>query len=227
MVSSSALRILAIAWASSSWFDVVVGMGTQVGWFQTLINLAPKYTGMKKDQTENKEITFEDSFLTSRRAVEILTILSESEEGNNASQIAREHELDRSTVSRILKKLEVRNLIEVSKRSQAKYFKPDYRKIAEQAFNLVEIEESRFDDRDNYYAAIDIMAEYYEEKFETLQIREDRKRYATLRDILLVAPAIELPKYLERKGVLDDIDAALVLGFREELNIGLNSQRLL
>lgn len=182
---------------------------------------------MKKDQTEDKKLTFEDSFLTSRRAVEILTILSESEEGNNASQIARDYDLDRSTVSRILKKLEVRNLIQVSKRSQAKYFEPDYQSIAEQAFNLAEIDESRFNDRENFYDAIDIMAEYYEEKFEFLRVREDRKRYATLRDILLVAPAIELPEFLERKGVPDDIDAALIIGFREELNIGLNSQGVL
>jgi DNA-binding MarR family transcriptional regulator len=178
---------------------------------------------MKKDQKENKEITFEDSFLTSRRAVEVLTILSESEEGNNASQIAREHDLDRSTVSRILKKLEVRNLIKISKRSQAKYFKPDYEKITEQALNLAGIDESRFNERDNYYAAIDIMADYYREKFEALQLREDRKRYSTLRDVLLVAPAIELPNYLEIKGVSGDIDSALIIGFREEMNIGLNS----
>jgi DNA-binding transcriptional ArsR family regulator len=178
---------------------------------------------MKKDQKENKQITFEDSFLTSRRAVEVLTILSQSEDGNNASQIAREHDLDRSTVSRILKKLEVRNLIKISKRSQAKYFKPDYEKIADQAFNLVNIDESSFEDRDNYYASIEIMAEYYEEKFEALSNREDRRRYSTLRDILLIAPAIELPNYLERKGVSNDIDAGLVIGFREELNIGLNS----
>jgi predicted transcriptional regulator len=202
---------------------MVVVMSTQVDCFPTLINLAPEYTSMKKDQKENKEITFEDSFLTSRRAVEVLTILSQSEDGNNASQIAREYELDRSTVSRILKKLEVRNLIKISKRSQAKYFKPDYEKIAEQAFNLVNIDESSFEDRDNYYASIEIMAEYYEEKFEALSNREDRRRYSTLRDILLIAPAIELPNYLERKGASDDVDAGLVIGFREELNIGLNS----
>jgi DNA-binding transcriptional ArsR family regulator len=212
-----------MAWARSSWLCIVVVMGTQVDYILTLINLVPECTSMKKDQKENKQITFEDSFLTSRRAVEVLTILSQSEDGNNASQIAREHDLDRSTVSRILKKLEVRNLIKISKRSQAKYFKPDYEKIADQAFNLVNIDESSFEDRDNYYASIEIMAEYYEEKFEALSNREDRRRYSTLRDILLIAPAIELPNYLERKGVSNDIDAGLVIGFREELNIGLNS----
>lgn len=153
--------------------------------------------------------------------------MSEGEEGKHASQIAREYELDRSTVSRILKKLEIRNLIQESKRSQAKYFKPNYQKIAEQAFNLVEVEESRFEERDNYYAALEVMAEYYEEKFKQLQIREDTKRHATLRDVLLVAPAIELPDYLEREGVSGDIDGALVLGFREELNIGLSSTDVL
>jgi|APHM01.1.fsa_nt_gi hypothetical protein len=103
----------------------------------------------------------------------------------------------------------------------------DYRKIAKQALNLAEIDASRFDDRDNYYDAIEIMAEYYKEKFEELKTSEDTKRYAMLRDILLVAPAVELPSYLGKKIVSDDIDEAPVIGFREKLNIRVNSQGVL
>ena len=180
---------------------------------------------MKKDQKDNIEMTFEDSFLNSRRAVEVLKILEESEEGNHASQIARDYELDRSTVSRILKKLEARNMVKLAKREQAKYFEPNYQKISEQALNLVGVHQGTFSTSDHYFGAEDLMKKYYQKKLKSLET--DKERFPNLRDILIVAPAIELPKYLDNEGMVsEELDEALIVSFRDSLEIGVGDRRL-
>jgi DNA-binding transcriptional ArsR family regulator len=188
---------------------------------------------MKRDKKDDIEMTFEDSFLNSRRAVEVLKILEESEEGNHATQMAREYKLDRSTVSRILKKLEARNMVKIAKRDQAKYFEPNYQGISRQAINLIEVRPRLPAGPEVFHEGIGIMADYYRQKFSSLEV--EKERFPTLRDIMIVAPALELHEFV--KGLVsspnltdDDLDIlceVLIIEFRNSLEIGVDDDALI
>lgn len=187
--------------------------------YQTLISLVPWYTTMKKDDKNNKDITLEDSFLTSRRAVQLLTVLEDNQLPNNATEIAKNQDLDRSTVSRILDKLSNRNLIYVSNREQAKYFQVDYQIMVGQSYNLIQNIDARTGNTETQVESSNILADYFQSKLQKISEREHEDlRYPTLRDLLLTAPATELEEYLKNVDTTEEAKLKLTTEYEEEFN---------
>jgi DNA-binding MarR family transcriptional regulator len=167
---------------------------------------------MKKAENTRVEMTLDDSFLTSKRAVEILKVVHESEEPAFASGIARNHDLDRSTASRLLSKLEARRLVERAERDKAIRYTVDYDGLATQAINITEVS-LPVQQKQELQAAL---SSKYRTDLDRLETQKER--FPTLRDFLILPIAIE-PKSVELPFGADTTYEEMTVSFRKALEM--------
>jgi DNA-binding transcriptional ArsR family regulator len=134
---------------------------------------------MKKPEKSEVEMTLDDSFLDSERAVEVLKRVHQSEDPTYATELARNHDLDRSTASRILSKLEARRLVERAERDKAIRYQVNYEGMAGQTLNIVGL---------HHGLEFDLKSQL-RENLDDLNVQEN---IPMLRDFLIVPLAMNL-----------------------------------
>jgi len=135
---------------------------------------------MKKPENSEVEMTLDDSFLASQKAVEVLQLVHR-EDQTYASELARKHGIDRSTASRILSKLEARRLVERAERDKAIRYTVAYNELAVQTLNITGIKQQR-------QGLKTVLSSRYRTGLERLETGEG---VPTLRDFLLLPIALE------------------------------------
>ena len=143
----------------------------------------------------------EDSFMDSERAVEVLQILASSEDGSYATEISNDYGLDRSTVARLLHKLEQRGLVKEGKTGKAQYYEVDWRGLADFVLEELDIDYSRFEDEEQAERDLRVyLRAYYKIKlgaYEESRLDVDidiEDSNTDLYEALFVKPALEIPK---------------------------------